>query len=109
MEKEKILEKARKKHPLGEMEAQKINKSNWIALVVAGFVAIAFMVAEGALRHFTAIYAIGFICHTWASVFYTCQYFIAKRPRGVLMGAILYGIGATIMLTLYILTNIGVM
>ncbi len=109
MEKEKILEKAHKKHPVGEMEAQKINKSCWIALIVTGIVAIALMIVEGALGHFTAIYAIGFICHTWASVFYTLQYFIAKRPRGVLIGAILCGIGAGIMLTLYILTNIGVM
>ena len=109
MEKEKILQKAHKKHPLGEMEAQKINKSNWIAIIVAGIVAIALMITEGALGHFTAIYAIAFICHIWACTLYMCQYFIAKRPAGVLVGAILYGIGASIMMTLFILTNIGVM
>ena len=109
MEKEKILEKARKKHPIGEMESQKINKSCWIALVVTGICAIVLMIVEGALKHFTAIYAIGFVCYTWASVFYACQYFIAKRPRGVLIGAILHGLAATTMLTLYILTNVGAM
>ena len=109
MEKEKILQKAQKKYPIGEMEVQKINKSNWIALVVAGIVAVALMITEGALGHFTALYAIGFVCFTWACVFYTCQYFIAKRPYGVLIGAVLDGLGAGIMLTLYILTNMGVM
>lgn len=109
MKKEEILQKAHKKHPLGEMEVQKINKSNWIALVVTGIVAVALMVTEGALGHFTALYSIGFVCFTWASVFYGCQYFIAKRPYGVLIGAILEGIGATIMMTLFILTNVGVM
>ena len=109
MEKEKILEKAQKKHPVGEMEAQKTNKSCWIALVVTGICAIALMIVEGALKHFTAIYALGFVCYTWASVFYSCQYFVAKRPRGVLIGAILHGFGAVIMLTLFILTNVGVM
>ena len=109
MEKEKILQKAQKKYPIGEMEVQKINKSNWIAIIVAGIVATTFMIIEGALGHFTALYAIGFICMAWACVFYTCQYFIAKRPYGVLIGAVLDGLGAGIMLTLYILTNIGVM
>ena len=109
MEKDKILQKAHKKHPLGEMEAQKINKSNWIALIVAGVIAVALMITEGALGHFTGLYAIGFVCMTWACVLYTCQYFIAKRPAGVLIGSVLHGIGAGIMLTLFILTNIGVM
>ena len=109
MEKEKILEKAKKKHPLGEMEAQKINKSNWIAIIVAGIVAVALMVTEGALGHFTSLYAIAFVCFTWACVFYACQYFIAKRPYGVLIGAVLEGLGATTMMVLFILTNIGVM
>lgn len=109
MEKEKILEKAKKKHPLGEMEAQKINKSNWIAIIVAGIVAVALMVTEGALGHFTSLYAIAFVCFAWACVFYACQYFIAKRPYGVLIGAVLEGLGATIMMVLFILTNIGVM
>ena len=108
MEKEQILEKAHKKHPVGEMEAQKINKSCWIALLVTGICAIALMIVEGVLKHFTAIYAIGFVCYTWASLFYSCQYFIAKRPRGVLIGAILHGVAAVTMLTLYILTNVGV-
>lgn len=109
MEKEKILEKAKKKHPLGEMEAQKINKSNWIALIVTGVVAVALMITEGALGHFTSLYAVAFVCFTWACVFYTCQYFIAKRPYGVLIGGVLEGLGAVIMMVLFILTNIGVM
>lgn len=110
MEKEEILEKAQKKHPVGEMELAKINKSNWIALIVAGIVAVALIIIEGVLNHITAIYAIAFICFTWASVFYFCQFFVAKRRYvGILIGAVLDGIGAIAMLTLYILYNVGVM
>ena len=66
------------------------------------------MVIEGALGHAQAIYAIGAVCFTWASVFYFCQYFIAKRPYGVLIGAIFETIGALIMITNYILINVGI-
>ncbi len=109
MEKEEILKKARKKYPLGEMEAQKINKSNWIALIVTGIVAVALMIVEGALGHHDALYAIAFVCFTWASVFYFCQYFLAKRPWPVLIGAMLESAGAIIMIVLFILTCVGVM
>ena len=110
MEKEEILEKAQKKHPIGEMEASKINKSCWIALIVTGIVAVALMIVEGALKHFSAIYAIAFVCFTWASVFYFCQYFVAKRKYfGILLGAVLEGLGAATMLTLYILYSVGVL
>ena len=63
------------------MERAKINKSCWIGNIVAVIVAVAFMVIEGTIGHFTAIYAIASICMIWASVFYFCQYFIAKRPK----------------------------
>ena len=110
MEKEEILQKANKKHPVGEMETSKINKGNWIALISAGVVAVALMIVEGILKHITAIYAIAFICFTWASVFYFCQYFIAKRRyAGILVGASFETLGAITMLTLYILTNLGVL
>lgn len=110
MEKEEILEKATKKKALvGEMERAKINKSCWIGNIVAVIVAVAFMVIEGAIGHFTAIYAIASICMIWASVFYFCQYFIAKRPWPVLLGAILEGLGAMVMLTFYILFAVGVL
>ena len=110
MEKEEILEKAQKKHPVGEMEANKINKSSWIALIVSGIAAVAFMIVEGVLGHHPATLAIAFICFTWASVFYFCQYFVAKRHYvGILIGAVLEGLGAIAMLTLYILFNVGVL
>lgn len=110
MEKDEILEKAKNKHPVGEMETNKINKSNWIALIVAGVVAVAMMIAEGALQHFTAIFAIGFVCFTWASVFYFCQFFVAKRRFvGILIGATLEGLAAFTMFTMYILFNVGVL
>lgn len=110
MEKEEVLKKAQSKKALvGEMEKAKINKSCWIGNIVACIVAVVFMIIEGALGHFSSIYAIAGICFVWASVFYFCQYFIAKRPYGVLIGAILEALGASIMLTLYILTNVGVM
>lgn len=109
MEKEEILQKARKKYPLGEMEAQKINKGNWISLIVAGIVAVVLMIVEGALGHYDALFAISFICYVWASVFYFCQYFVAKRPWKVLIGAVLHGVAAIIMIVLFILSCVGVM
>ncbi len=110
MEKNEVLQKAQsKKAVVGEMEKAKINKSNWISVIAAGVMAVGLMIIEGVLQHFTSIYAIASICFTWASVFYFCQYFIAKRPLGVLIGAVLETLGALIMITLYILTSIGVM
>ena len=52
------------------MEQAKVNKSNWIVLICAGVVAVALMIIEGALGHYTAIYAIGAVCFSWASIFY---------------------------------------
>lgn len=109
MEREEILKKVQKKKAyVGEMEKEKINKSGWISIIVAGAVAVVFMVILGFLGHFSAIYAIGAICFIWASVFYFCQYFIAKRPKGVLIGAILEALGAACMITVFILIETGV-
>lgn len=109
MKKEEILEKVQsKKAIVGEMEQNKINKSCWIGNICACVVAIVLIIIEGIFEHFTTIYAIASICFVWASVFYFCQYFIAKRPKGVLIGGILEGLGALIMITNYILLQIGV-
>ena len=109
MNKNEVLEKVQKKKVfIGEMEKTKINKSCWIGNIVACIVAVALMIVEGLFKHFTSIYAIGFVCFTWASVFYFCQYFIAKRPWQVLIGAILETLGALVMLLFYILFNCGV-
>lgn len=108
MEKEEILQKARnRKELVGEMEKVKINKSCWIANIVAVITATAFMVTLGALGVYVGLYAIASICLIWASVFYFCQYFLAKRPWQVLIGAVLSGIGAIIMFTFFILFSIG--
>ena len=109
MEKQGILEKAQsKKAIVGEMERAKINKSNWISVIVAGIVAIVFIILEGFQGHRSVCFAIGAICFIWASVFYFCQYFIAKRPKGVLIGAIFESLGALIMVLNYILCLTGV-
>ena len=109
MKKEEILQKAQeKKDIVGEMEKAKINKSCWIGNICACAVAVAFMIIEGILGHYTSIYALASVCFIWASVFYFCQYFIAKRPVGVLIGAILEAIGAAIMITFFILFSVGV-
>lgn len=109
MDKEEILKKAKsKKAVLGEMEKQKLDKSNWISVISACAIAIVFMILEGAFGHKEGLFAIGAICFVWASVFYFCQYFIAKRPKAVLIGAILEGLGACIMITNYILCLVGV-
>ena len=71
MNKQEVLEKAQsKKAQVGEMEYTKMGKGNLIAIIVAGVLAVAFMIVEGVLGHFSAIYALGAVCYTWASVFY---------------------------------------
>ena len=109
MERKEILEKVGNKKPIiGEMEKVKINKSCWIGNIVAVVLAVSLMITEGIFGHRSSIYAIASICFTWASVFYFCQYFIAKRPKAVLIGGILEGLGAIIFITLYCLTVCGV-
>ena len=109
MENNEVLEKVQKKKVyVGEMEKTKINKACWVANIVACAVAVALMVTLGALRNFAGLYSIGFINLAWSSVFYFCQYFIAKRPWPVLIGAVLSVIGACIMLTMFILYSVGV-
>ncbi len=109
MDREEILEKVgHKKAVVGEMEKTKINKSNWISIIVACVAAIVLMIVEGALGHVSSIFAIGAVCYIWASVFYFCQYFVAKRPWPVLFGAVLHGLAAAIMILNFILVNVGV-
>ena len=108
MEKEEILKKSQKEKPaiVGEMENQKISKGNWIAIIVAGVLAVAFMIIEGILGHYSAIFAISSICYAWASILYTCQFVIAKRPWPVLFGAVLHGLAFIAMIALYIISNV---
>ena len=109
MNKDEVLKKAgQKKALVGEMEKQKIDKSNWIAVIVTGVLAIALICVEACLGHKAVCFGIGAICFIWASVFYFCQYFVAKRPIGVLVGAIFESLGAGIMILNYILANVGV-
>lgn len=109
MEREEILKTAsEKKAIVGEAEKGKINKSCWIANIVAVSIAVVFMIVEGILRRFTSIYLLGAICSTWASVFFFLQFFVAKRPKGVLIGGVLHALGGIIWLTFYILCTIGV-
>ena len=110
MEREEILQKASsKKAQIGEYENQKINKSNWISVIVTGIVAVAFIIVFAILQLKSVCFAIGAICFTWATTFYYCQYFIAKRKHwGILLGATLELLGALIMITNFILTTVGV-
>ncbi len=110
MEKKEILEKAKVKHPIGEMESNKINKSCWIALIIAAIFAVIMMIVEGSLGHYSAIYALAGTCFVWASIFYFLQYFIAKRKYfGIILGGVLEGCAGILMIILYTLTNVGVM
>ena len=109
MEDKEILEKVGKKKALvGEMERQKIIKSMWISLLVVAIVAIIFIIIEGLLKHFSAVYAIASVCFLWASLFYALQYFLAKRPWQVLIGAVLEGLAFVFFLVRYILLVTGV-
>ena len=110
MDKNEILRKAQEgKDKIGEMERKKVSKANWIAIISTGILAVIFMFTEGFQGNRTAVYAFAGLCFTWASVFYFCQYFVAKRPWQVLIGASLEAIGALTMITLYILFSIGVL
>ena len=110
MNREEILEKAQsKKVQVGEYENQKIAKSNWISVIVTGIVALAFIIVFGALGHKEVCFAIGGICFSWATTFYFCQYFVAKRKHiGILLGAIGELLGAIIMILNFILSVVGV-
>lgn len=110
MENEEIQTKSTKNKPalVGEFEHQRINKGNWIAIITAGAIAVVLMIVEGLLGHFSSIYAISSICYAWASILYFCQFFLAKRPWQVLIGAILHGLAFCAMLTLFILSSLQV-
>ena len=110
MEKEEVLKMAQdKKSTIGEYENQKINKSNWISVIVTGIGALAFIIVFASLNLKSVCFAIGAICFTWATTFYYCQYFIAKRKHwGILLGATLELLGALIMITNFILAIVGV-
>jgi hypothetical protein len=67
------------------------------------------MIVASALGNHMVVFAIGAICFTWASSLYFGQYFIAKRKYfGILIGAILELIGTLSMITLFVLTAVGV-
>lgn len=109
MEKDEILEKAQKRHPMGEMEKQKISQCAWIGFIVAAVLAVAFMIAEGAQGRYTSIFALAAVLYAWASVFYFCQFFIAKRRFvGIMIGAALECLAAIAMLVFYILFSVGI-
>ena len=110
MEKKKEKEKAgAKKSFVGEMEVSKMGKGNWVALIIAGVLAVAFIITECALGHFTGAMAVASVCYTWACVQYVCQYTLAHRPWPVLIGAVLDGLAAIAGLTFYILFSVGVL
>ncbi len=106
MEREEILAKASKKTQVGEMEVQKLNKANWISVSVGAVVAAIFCIAEGCLGHVSAVFAILAIMAAWACTFYSLQYFILRRHKGALIGAILEALAFVILVTAYILSNI---
>lgn len=109
MNKEEILSKAQsKKAVVGELENKKINKSNWIAVIITAVVAIALIITEGALGHYQGLFAISAICYLWASIFYFCQYFVAKRPWPVLIGGVLHGLAFVTMIVLYAVSYVQV-
>ena len=104
MEKEKIMEKAKsKKLFVGEMEKQKINTGNWISLIVAGIIATALIIAEFSQRHGTGGFAVAAVCYAWASGQYFCQFFLAKRPWQVLIGAVLHALAFVACIVFYVL------
>ena len=63
MDNKEVVEKAQsKKAVVGEMEKVKIDKSNWIAVIVTGILAVAFIIVECSLGHKAIAFMIGAIC-----------------------------------------------
>ena len=110
MDKKEILEKAQKnKYIIGEAEQKGISKSGWISLIVAGIFAVAMMIVEGVLGHFSTIYVLAALCFLWSGVFYLLQYVVAKRKYfGILLGSILCFMAFVFFLTRYILAITGI-
>lgn len=109
MEKEEILKKASSKKALvGEMEKQKVDLGIKISLIFAGILAVVFICLECAKQNYAACMAIGAICYGWASMQYFFQFFMAKRPWPVLIGAILHGLAFVACIVLYALFSLKV-
>ena len=109
MEKEEILKKASSKKALvGEMESKKMDLGLKIALIVAGVLATIFICLECAQKHFTGAMALGAVCYGWASLQYFLQFFMAKRPWQVLIGAVLHGLAFVACVVLYALFSFKV-
>ena len=110
MEKEEILEKAKSKKALiGEMEKKKVDLGIKISLILAGVLAIVFICLECAQQHFQGAMAIGAVCYAWASAQYFFQFFMAKRPWPVLIGAVLHGLAFVACVVLYALFSLKVL
>ena len=110
MEKEEVLAKASgKKALVGEMERSKMFKVYNISLLVAGVLALAFIITEFALGHKTGGFALGAVCYIWACVQYLCQYLVARRPWQVLIGTVLHGLAGVACVVFYILFSVGVL
>ncbi len=102
---EVVKVKSEKKKDKGVKEKKNeklmISKACWIGNICAVIIAVMFMIFEGIQGHFSSVCAVASICFVWASAFYICQYFIAKRPWQVLIGAVLEGSVAILMIILY--------
>ena len=110
MKKEEILEKAKSKKILvGELEKQKMDLGIKISLIFAGILATILICFECGQRHWTGGFAIGMICYGWASFQYFMQFFMAKRPWQVLIGALLDGLAFIACLVFYILFSLKVL
>ena len=82
MKREEILAKAsEKKAIVGEAEKVKINKSCWIANIVAVVIAVMFMVVEGLLGHFSTIYVLGVVVVLGRAYFTSCNILWQKDLR----------------------------
>ena len=109
MDREEVLQKtSNKKAYVGEMEKEKIGKCIDIALIATGVIAVAFIIVLALLQNAAGAFAIVSICFFWAGLFYTLQFFIAKRPWPVLIGSVLDGLAFIFFLIRFILFVTGV-
>ena len=109
MDREEILEKtSKKKAVVGEMEKEKLSKSALISLLATGILAVIFIIVESVFNHPSSAYILASVCFFWAGLFYTLQYFLAKRPWQVLIGSVLDCLAFVFFTVRYILYVCGV-
>lgn len=105
MIKEKVMEKQEVKTDEAKTKTESSKTtihSAEIAMICSGVFALIFAIVEGALSHFSAMYALLFIFFATISVYYFAK-FLKSKARGWLIASILEMLGSLCVLAAYII------